>query len=72
MRSSRKYVLLARRYSEGEDQVLVGFFLPVISAVLARNVYINFGRRMFPNLYCILVTRRLEVHDRAIGDPYCQ
>ena len=56
MRSSRKYVLLARRYSEGEDQVLVGFFLPVISAVLARNVYINFGRRMFLNLYCILVT----------------
>ena len=51
------FVLLARQYSESEDQVLVGSFLPVISAVLARNVYINFGRRMFPNLYCILVTR---------------
>ena len=28
----------------------------MVSAVLARNVYINFGRPMFPNLYCILVS----------------
>ena len=43
------YVLLARQYSEAEDSILMGSFLPVISAVLARNVYINFGGRMFSN-----------------------
>ena len=51
------YVLLARRYSEGEDSILTGSFLPVISAVLARNVYINFGQRIFPNLYHVIVAK---------------
>jgi hypothetical protein len=50
-------MVLARRYSEAEDQVLAGAFLPVVSAALARNVYINFGGRMFPNLFNILVSR---------------
>jgi hypothetical protein len=47
------YMLLARQYSESEDQILVGAFLPMISALLARNVYVNFGGRMFCNLYCV-------------------
>ena len=50
-------MVLARRCSESEDSILVGSFLPDIAALLARNVYINFGRWMFPNLYSILVTR---------------
>ena len=50
------YVLLARQHSEAEDPILVGSFLPVISAALERNVFIAFGQRMFPNLYCILVS----------------
>ena len=51
------FVVLGRRVSESEDQILVGSFLPVISACLARNVYIDFGGRKYPNLYNILVTR---------------
>ena len=51
------FVVLARRYSESEDQILVGSFLPVISAVLARNVYIAFGQRMFSNLYHVIAVR---------------
>ena len=35
----------------------MGAFLPVVSAVLARNVFINFGERIFPNLYSILVSQ---------------
>jgi hypothetical protein len=50
------YVLLARRYSESEDSILVGAFLPVLAGALGRNVHIAFGGRMFPNLYCILVS----------------
>ena len=42
------FMVLARRCSESEDQILVGSFLPVISAVLARNVFIDFGGRKYP------------------------
>ena len=48
------FVVLARRYSEAEDQLLVGALLPVISASLGRNVHVIFGRRLFCNVYCIL------------------
>lgn len=51
------YVLLARQYSEAEDQILVGSFLPVISAALGRNVHIAFGQRIFPNLYHVIVAK---------------
>jgi hypothetical protein len=51
------FVILARRCSESEDQILVGSFLPVISACLGRNIFIDFGGRKYPNLYNILVTR---------------
>ena len=51
------FVVLARRCSESEDQILVGSFLPVVSAVLARNVFIDFGGRKYPNLYNILVAK---------------
>jgi Protein of unknown function (DUF3987) len=37
--------------------MLTGSFLPVISAVLARNVYIAFGQRIFPNLYHVIVAK---------------
>jgi hypothetical protein len=52
------FVVLARRCSESEDQILVGSFLPVVSAKLARNVYIDLvGGRKYPNLYNILVAK---------------
>ena len=41
--------------TESEDQLLVGAFLPVVAGALGRNVYINFGQRIFPNLYHVIV-----------------
>ena len=65
-------MVLARQYSESEDSILTGSFLPLISAILARNVFIAFGERMFPNLYSILVAKTglRKTTIRAVGDPY--
>ena len=51
------FVVLARRFSESEDQLLVGAFLPMVGALLGRNVFVTFGQRVYPNLYNILVSR---------------
>jgi hypothetical protein len=51
------YMGLARRYSEAEDQILVGAFQPVVGGALGRNVFINFGQRIFPNLYHVIVAK---------------
>jgi hypothetical protein len=51
------YVRLARRYSESEDQIIIGSILPVISRLLARRVCLTFGQPKYPNLYNVVVTK---------------
>ncbi|MBA3351276.1 MAG: hypothetical protein H0U23_02410 [Blastocatellia bacterium] len=46
----------ARKHSESEDQILIGCILPIVSRILARGVWIEFGGMTFPNLFSMLVT----------------
>ncbi len=51
------FMAFAREYSESEDSMLIGAVLPVVSALLARRVFISFAGRKHPNLYSLLVTK---------------
>ena len=51
------FVALARERSESEDTILIGCFLPLVAALLARRVYSQFVHLTFPNIYNIVVTK---------------
>ena len=44
------YMNYAREFSESEDSTLIGSILPILGALLARRVYIDFAGNKYPNL----------------------
>ncbi|MBK1880202.1 hypothetical protein [Pelagicoccus mobilis] len=49
-----RYLDFARDMCESEDNLLIGALLPVCGAMLGRNVWFDFGRKLYPNIYSIL------------------
>jgi hypothetical protein len=50
------YMAFARRVCESSDTHLIGAILPVVGALLARRVYINWPqRKIYPNLFSLLI-----------------
>jgi hypothetical protein len=49
------YLTLARQQVESADSYIIGAFLPVVAACLARRVYFAWGEeRIYPNLFAML------------------
>ena len=51
------YMNYARNLTESEDQIIIGTYLPIVAAVLGRNVDLDFAGKKFPNLYTVIVTK---------------
>lgn len=49
-----RYLKFARSTSESEDNLLLGALLPIAGALLGRNVWFDFGSKMYPNIYTML------------------